>query len=294
MRTAILRAVLILAACVPWPARASPPKNEFRFRGAPLGQPIIRVEQAPAGRVPANPEADRRLQVALDLQADPTASADRQHSSWCAFAAMGQANPYLEDARTACRRWTRFMQQRQQLRLAFTKDFRDVQRKYARADLPQAKKGRMVEAFLAAYVTIDDDAAYVLARQWLQPTVPVTAKKETAVEVFHDDDEPASARDVGDGNPEVARVIARKNAAVQQCFEHAVQDNPNESEHIKVRVVVGTDARVTNVIVLGASAPLAGCIRAKLLGINGLPLLTRPEAHDQSFVFGRQADPHDH
>jgi outer membrane biosynthesis protein TonB len=91
----------------------------------------------------------------------------------------------------------------------------------------------------------------------------------------------------GESRGEVAKVIARKNSAVQQCYERALRDNPDEGGKVKVSFTVGTAGTVTDVNVSGASGGFADCIKNKFTAIRGLPLLASPQSFNQSYVFSK-------
>ena len=44
----------------------------------------------------------------------------------------------------------------------------------------------------------------------------------------------------GEGKSDIAKVIARKNSAVQQCYERALRENAEEGGKVKVSFTVGT------------------------------------------------------
>lgn len=89
----------------------------------------------------------------------------------------------------------------------------------------------------------------------------------------------------GEAKTDVAKVISRKNSAVQRCYEAALRDNPEEGGKVKVSFTVGTAGTVTDVSVSGASGGFAECIKNKFMGIRGLPLLPAPQSFNQSYVF---------
>jgi outer membrane biosynthesis protein TonB len=91
----------------------------------------------------------------------------------------------------------------------------------------------------------------------------------------------------GEGKGDVAKVIARKNSAVQQCYEKALRDNPDEGGKVKVSFTVGTAGTVTDVSVSGASGSFGDCIKAKFMAIRGLPILGSPQSFNQSYVFSK-------
>ena len=89
----------------------------------------------------------------------------------------------------------------------------------------------------------------------------------------------------GEAKADVAKVISRKNSAVQRCYEAALRDNPEEGGKVKVSFTVGTAGTVTDVSVSGASGGFSECIKNKFMGIRGLPLLAAPQSFNQSYVF---------
>ena len=89
----------------------------------------------------------------------------------------------------------------------------------------------------------------------------------------------------GEAKTDVAKVISRKNSAVQRCYEAALRDNPDEGGKVKVSFTVGTAGTVTDVSVSGASGGFSDCIKNKFMGIRGLPLLPAPQSFNQSYVF---------
>ncbi len=110
-------------------------------------------------------------------------------------------------------------------------------------------------------------------------------KKEEAKVNIH-----LSAGDMGgdgEGKSDVAKVISRKTSAVQQCYERALRDNPEEGGKVKVSFTVGTAGTVTDVTVSGASGTFSDCIKNKFTAIRGLPLLASPQSFNQSYVFSK-------
>ncbi len=91
----------------------------------------------------------------------------------------------------------------------------------------------------------------------------------------------------GEGKTEVAKVIQRKNSAVQRCYEQALRDNPDEGGKVKVTFTVGTAGTITDVSISGASGGFSDCIRTKFTSIRGLPTLTQPQTFSQSYVFSK-------
>ncbi len=98
---------------------------------------------------------------------------------------------------------------------------------------------------------------------------------------------PGSMEGSGEGKDEVKKMIARKNSAVQRCYEDALRENPSEGGKVKVTFTVGTEGTVTDVSVSGASGKFADCIKAKFSSIRGLPELTSPQTFSQSYVFSK-------
>ena len=89
----------------------------------------------------------------------------------------------------------------------------------------------------------------------------------------------------GPKKAQVARVIARKGAAVRRCYEAALRVNPVLAGKVTVRFVVGTAGTVTSVTVMGISGDFKGCIERKFRAIRGLPMLSAPTPFRQSYVF---------
>ncbi len=98
---------------------------------------------------------------------------------------------------------------------------------------------------------------------------------------------PGSMEGSGEGKDEIKKMIARKNSAVQRCYEEALRDNPGEGGKVKVTFTVGTEGTVTDVSVSGASGKFADCIKAKFSSIRGLPDLASPQTFSQSYVFSK-------
>ena len=86
---------------------------------------------------------------------------------------------------------------------------------------------------------------------------------------------------------EVSKVVARKNSAVQRCYEEALRDSPDEGGKVKVTFTVGTEGTVTDVSISGASGKFGDCIRNKFTAIRGLPMLASPQTFSQSYVFSK-------
>ena len=92
----------------------------------------------------------------------------------------------------------------------------------------------------------------------------------------------------GEGRSEVARMIKRKNSAVQRCFEMALRDDPDVGNKVKVTFTVGTEGTVTEADIAGVVVgPLSDCIQAKYMAIRGFPLLPAPQSFSQSYLFTR-------
>ena len=114
--------------------------------------------------------------------------------------------------------------------------------------------------------------------------VKVEAKKEeAAVKVNLSAGEMSGGE--GEGKGEVAKVIARKNSAVQRCYEMALKDSPDLSGKVKVMFTVGTAGTITEVSVGGATGSFEDCIKSKFSAIRGLPILPSPQSFSQSYVF---------
>ena len=91
----------------------------------------------------------------------------------------------------------------------------------------------------------------------------------------------------GVGKTEIAKVIRRKNRAIQRCYEAALRDNPNVGGKVGVSFVVGTAGTVTTVRVSGATGGFKSCIESKFKRIRGLPQLPAPQTFNQSYVFSK-------
>lgn len=111
--------------------------------------------------------------------------------------------------------------------------------------------------------------------------------KKPAEEKININFSPGSMEGSGEGKDEVKKMIARKNSAVQRCYEDALRENPSEGGKVKVTFTVGTEGTVTDVSVSGASGKFAECIKAKFSSIRGLPELTSPQTFSQSYVFSK-------
>lgn len=91
----------------------------------------------------------------------------------------------------------------------------------------------------------------------------------------------------GEAKADVAKVVSRKNSAVQRCYEQALRDNPDTGGKVKVTFTVGTEGTVTDVSISGASGGFADCIKSKFESIRGLPQLSSPQTFGQSYVFSK-------
>jgi outer membrane biosynthesis protein TonB len=91
----------------------------------------------------------------------------------------------------------------------------------------------------------------------------------------------------GPAKTEIAKVIRRKNRAIQRCYEAALRDNPNVGGKVGVSFVVGTAGTVTTVRVSGATGGFKSCIESKFKRIRGLPQLPAPQTFNQSYVFSK-------
>ena len=89
----------------------------------------------------------------------------------------------------------------------------------------------------------------------------------------------------GEGKTEIARVIQRKNSAVQRCYEQALRENPDISGKVKVTFTVGMAGTITDVSVSGAQGSFEDCIKSKFTSIRGLPNLPSPQTFSQSYIF---------
>jgi outer membrane biosynthesis protein TonB len=91
----------------------------------------------------------------------------------------------------------------------------------------------------------------------------------------------------GEAKSDIAKVVSRKNSAVQRCYEQALRDNPEEGGKVKVIFTVGTAGTITDVTVSGAAGAFSDCIKNKFLAIRGLPTLPAPQSFNQSYVFAK-------
>jgi outer membrane biosynthesis protein TonB len=89
----------------------------------------------------------------------------------------------------------------------------------------------------------------------------------------------------GPAKTEIAKVIRRKNRAIQRCYEAALRENPNVGGKVAVSFVVGTAGTVTSVRVSGATGSFQSCIVNKFKRIRGLPRLPAAQTFNQSYVF---------
>ncbi len=90
------------------------------------------------------------------------------------------------------------------------------------------------------------------------------------------------------GGKGVGAIISRKATAVRRCYETALRSNPGLGGKVSVRFTVGTGGTVTAVRILGAAGAFASCIESKFRAIRGLPILSRPTAFTQSYVFTKE------
>ncbi len=114
-------------------------------------------------------------------------------------------------------------------------------------------------------------------------TKTVVEKKEAAVQIKMNSDTSGS----GEAKADVAKVVSRKNSAVQRCYEQALRDNPDVGGKVKVTFTVGTEGTITDVSISGASGSFADCIKSKFESIRGLPTLSSPQTFGQSYVFSK-------
>ena len=108
-------------------------------------------------------------------------------------------------------------------------------------------------------------------------------KEEAAVTIKLSSDTSGS----GEAKADVAKIIGRKNSAVQRCYEQALRDNPDTGGKVKVTFTVGTEGTITDVSISGATGGFADCIKAKFEAIRGLPTLPAPQTFGQSYVFSK-------
>ncbi len=84
---------------------------------------------------------------------------------------------------------------------------------------------------------------------------------------------------------EVAKVVARKNSAMQRCFEDGLRADPAAGGKVTVKFTVGTTGLVTDATVSGAASPWGECILGKFKAIRGLPLVDSSESYKWTYVF---------
>ena len=121
-----------------------------------------------------------------------------------------------------------------------------------------------------------------LGRPTSNDSKKVDAKIEATVTVRVQSETSGAGADQFD----VAKVISRKNSAVQRCYERALRDNPDEIRKVKVSFTVGTEGTITEVEVSsGLSADFAACIKSRFVTVRGLPILASPQKFTQSYVF---------
>ena len=85
----------------------------------------------------------------------------------------------------------------------------------------------------------------------------------------------------------VQKMVARKNTAVQKCYENELRDNDNAGGKVRVTFTVGQAGNVTDVSVSGASGAFADCIKNKFMAIRGLPASDSAKTYNQSYVFAK-------
>jgi outer membrane biosynthesis protein TonB len=85
----------------------------------------------------------------------------------------------------------------------------------------------------------------------------------------------------------VAKMVARKNSAVQKCYENELRDNDAAGGKVRVTFTVGPAGNVTDVSVSGASGGFADCIKNKFMAIRGLPASDGSKTYNQSYVFAK-------
>jgi outer membrane biosynthesis protein TonB len=91
----------------------------------------------------------------------------------------------------------------------------------------------------------------------------------------------------GESKSEVGKIIARKNSAVQRCYEQALRDDPSTGGKVRVTFTVGTAGTVTDVSVSGASGSFSDCIKSKFNSFKGFPMLSSAQTFSQSYVFSK-------
>lgn len=95
----------------------------------------------------------------------------------------------------------------------------------------------------------------------------------------------------GDGSDDeksaVQKMVARKNSAVQKCYENELRDNDSAGGKVRVTFTVGPAGNVTDVSVSGASGGFADCIKSKFMAIRGLPASDGSKTYNQSYVFAK-------
>lgn len=119
----------------------------------------------------------------------------------------------------------------------------------------------------------------------LPPAQPTAQKEAVAVKIKLT----SAGVEGGDSGSrgEVAKVISRKNSAVQQCYERALRDNPEAGGKVKISFQVGTAGTIEAVNVVGATGGFANCLKDKFFAIRGLPLLPSPQSFNQSYTFSK-------
>jgi len=85
----------------------------------------------------------------------------------------------------------------------------------------------------------------------------------------------------------VQKMIARKNSAVQKCYENELRDNDGAGGKVRVTFTVGPAGNVTDVSVSGAAGGFAECIKGKFMAIRGLPASDGSKTYNQSYVFAK-------
>ena len=97
----------------------------------------------------------------------------------------------------------------------------------------------------------------------------------------------------GDAKSELARVVSRKNSAMQRCYATWAQaEGPRATRlRVKATLTVSTDGTISAVKVAGAPPTLSECMTTKLLAIRGLPALPSPQDFAQAYVFELPAAP---
>ena len=94
----------------------------------------------------------------------------------------------------------------------------------------------------------------------------------------------------GDEKSQFARVVSRKNSAMQRCHQAWALSAKAAPRVLKVKatLTIGTEGAVTDVQVAGAPPELAACMVEKLKAIRGMPALLVPTVYAHSYEFQSQ------